>query len=269
MRCRSAHVHLCPLSGTDSVYCHPPNLCSHTFRKQVDTVHSGINTSPDYMLVYLTSTSLLFLCRSLTTRSPNRVVSSSSPSLPAVIYRGIVCQPCCVAYLRACVCVYLQTPVCHSISDSIAACRIQSVLSSVWVCGGVCVTAGLSFGLTGFAINRLDLLAASLHFLKVCCCVSVCLSILHKQLAIKTFSRFYFWMIWAGSEREKGLCDTITRVWFDTGFTQSITPTQILFPNVFYCWLDFCYKVWLEISGLLMGDWFWTLTCSESIVQSL
>lgn len=51
---------------------------------------------------------------------------------------------------------WLQTPVCHSISDSTAACPSQSVLPSVCYRGGVCVTAGLS----GFVINRLDLLPA-------------------------------------------------------------------------------------------------------------
>lgn len=52
------------------------------------------------------------------------------PPLPVGIYRRIVCQACC---LSLCVTLFLTT-----------------WLSLSWppcVCGGVCVTAGLSFGL--------------------------------------------------------------------------------------------------------------------------
>lgn len=58
----------------------------------------------------------------------------SAPQLPADIYRGLVCQACC---LSVCVTLFLTLPSC-------------SVCLGLCACGGVCVTAGLSFGLTGF-----------------------------------------------------------------------------------------------------------------------
>ena len=116
--------------------------------------------------------------------------SHPPPPVPADIYRGIVCQPRPVAYQSVCGC---RAP-CVTLFLTIAPCPTRSVSPGVWISGGVCVTAGLSLGLTGFAVTHLDLWAISLPLLKVCCCVSCVLlrSRVHRPLEIlMTFSRFY------------------------------------------------------------------------------
>lgn len=115
--------------------------------------------------------------------------------------------------------------------------------------GGVCVTAGLSFGLTGFCRSPPGICRFFvfffffLHFFEGMCC-SVCTSL--SEHAIRHFAGFIY--RWLGCESEadggRALCAAVARLGFDIGKQSISKHTQYTFITLMFYFLPFyCHLV--------------------------